>query len=73
MLDYNFQSSWVVDNYVGCKNVIYFVIEYDMNEVIPCFMTIFEWLHLILKIKSITLVDRFVFEGEEDETSMFGA
>jgi hypothetical protein len=49
MLDFSFKSSRVVVNYVGCKNAIYFVIDYDMNEIIPHFMTIFEWLNPIFK------------------------
>jgi hypothetical protein len=46
---------------VGCKNAIYFVIEYDMNEVIPRFMTFFEWLNPIFQVKAIALVDGFAF------------
>ncbi len=72
MLDFSFKASWVVDNYVGCKNAIYFIIEYDMNDVIPYFMTNFEWLNPFFQVKAIALVDGFAFEGEEEKTNMFG-
>jgi hypothetical protein len=43
-----------------------------MNEVIPYFMTNFEWLNPIFQVKAIALVDGFAFEGEKEETNMFG-
>jgi hypothetical protein len=35
MLDPYFKSLQVVENYVGCKNVVHVVVEYDLEKVIP--------------------------------------
>jgi hypothetical protein len=38
MLNPHFKSSWVVGNFVGCENAIYFIIKYDIKRSSP-----FQW------------------------------
>jgi hypothetical protein len=45
MFDPRFKSLKVVENYVGCKACICLVAEYDVNEVIPLLMIVFEVLN----------------------------
>lgn len=35
MLDPYFKSLQVVENYVGCENVVHLVVEYEMKKIIP--------------------------------------
>jgi hypothetical protein len=48
MLDPHYKSLWVVENYVGRGDAICFPSKYDMKEVIPLLMTIFEKLNLFI-------------------------
>jgi hypothetical protein len=48
MLDPHYKSLWVVENYVGCGDAIHLASKYDMKEVIPFLMTIFERLNLFI-------------------------
>jgi hypothetical protein len=36
-----FKSLWVVKSFVGCESAMHFIIKYDVEEIIPLFMTIF--------------------------------
>jgi len=49
MLDPCFKSLWVVESFVGHGNVIHFVVEYDVKEVIPLLMTLLDQLNLIIE------------------------
>jgi hypothetical protein len=71
MLDPCFKTLQVVENYVGRENVIHLLVEYDVKEIIPFLMTIFEWLNPTIEAKVIaTPCDAFANEG--DEENMFG-
>jgi len=45
MFDPRLKSLKVVENYVGCKDCICLVTKYDVNEVIPLLMIVFEVLN----------------------------
>ncbi len=45
MLDPHYKSLQVVENYVGHGNAIHLAFKYDMKEVIPLLVTIFERLN----------------------------
>jgi hypothetical protein len=45
MLDPHYKSLKVVENHVGCGNAIRLASKYDLKEVIPLSMTIFERLN----------------------------
>lgn len=42
MVDSYFKSLQVVERYMGCGNAIHFIIEYDVKEIIPLFMMVFD-------------------------------
>jgi len=46
-----------VENFVGRGNAIYFIVEYDVKEVIPFLMTIFYYLNPIVQTMSIVPSD----------------
>jgi hypothetical protein len=45
MFDPRLKSLKVVENYVGCKDCICLATKYDVNEVIPLLMIVFEVLN----------------------------
>jgi len=55
---------------VGCGNAIHLASKYDLKEVIPLLMTIFESLNLSIQAKVVASIDGFFVE--EEETNMFG-
>ncbi len=42
MVDSYFKSLRVVERFMGCGNAIHFTIEYDVKEVIPLYMIVFD-------------------------------
>ncbi len=68
MLDPWFKSLWIVENLVGCQDVIRLVPKYDLKVVIPFFMTCFETLNPIVEACT-----SFGHSDEpEDEHNIFG-
>jgi short subunit fatty acids transporter len=57
---------------VGHGNAIHPAFKYDMKEVIPLFMTIFERLNLYILTQMVISNDGIGLPVEEDETNMFG-
>lgn len=50
---------------------MHFIVEYDVNEVIPFFMTIFKQLNPTIQAQTIVLIDGFAFENEDKKIHMF--
>jgi len=64
-----------VENFVGCGNAIYFIVEYDVKEVIPFLMTIFYYLNPIVQTMSIVPSDGHngvAIEIKEEDIDIFG-
>jgi len=57
MLDLYYKSLQVVENYVGCGNAICLALDYDLKEVIPRLMTIFERLNPSIQAKVVASID----------------
>jgi hypothetical protein len=66
MLDPHFKSLWIVQTYVGCGNASHFAIKYDVKEVIPLPMIVFEQLNPIFQAHIVVLKDGFAFEDENE-------
>jgi hypothetical protein len=71
ILDPYYKSLQIVENYVGFGNTIYFAFKYDLKEIIPLLMTIFERLNLSIQVKVVASINGLLVE-EEEETNMFG-
>jgi hypothetical protein len=70
MLDPCFKSLWVVESFVGCSNAIRLATKYDMKEVIPLLMTIFDQPNPIVEIV-VAPCDELAFQIEEEDSNMF--
>jgi hypothetical protein len=64
LLDSCLKSSWVMENYVGCGDVIYFSFEYDAKVVTYFIMTIFDVLNPIVQTYK-SLVDESIVESSD--------
>ncbi len=69
MLNFHYKSLWVVENYVGCGDAIYLASKYDLKEVIPLLMTIFERLKPSIQVEVVVSIDGLPIK---DKTNMFG-
>ncbi len=70
LLDPRFKSLHVMESFMGCGNAIYLAIEFDVKEVIPFLMIVFDWLNLIVKA-IITPCDELVLQIEKEDGNVF--
>jgi hypothetical protein len=63
LLDPHFKSLQVVESFVGCGNAICLAIEFDVKEVIPLLMIVFDQLNLI--------VEAIISPCDEKDCNMF--
>ncbi len=71
MLDPCFKSLQVVKSFVGHGDVIRLLTKYDVKEVIPLLMTLFDQLNPIIEVV-VAPCDEPVFQIEEKNNNMFG-
>jgi hypothetical protein len=71
MLDPHFKSLQVVKSFVGRGNAICFAIEYDVKEVIPFLMNVFDWMNPIVET-IVTPCDEANVQIFKKENNMFG-
>ncbi len=61
-----------MERFIGCQNAIhYFTIEYDVKEVIPLFMIVFDWINPIVEA-FVALCDEPTIQVEKMTITCFG-
>jgi hypothetical protein len=70
MLDPCYKSIQVVENYVGCGNVIYLASKDDLKEVIPLLMIVFERFNPSIQTKVVASIDELLVEEEKNSTCL---
>jgi hypothetical protein len=74
MLDPQFKSLRVVENYVGCGACICFDVEYDVNAIIFFLMIFFEVLNPTIQTCAIKVIGSITRSGNfiEEDNNIFG-
>jgi hypothetical protein len=71
MLDLHFKYLQVVESFVRHGNAICFAIEYDVKEVIPFLMNVFDWMNPIVEIV-VAPCDEPIVQIKKEENNIFG-